>query len=792
MNFTNLKYIYRQLIRKKYYTLLNILGLGIGLGCAMLMATYLIHEFSFDRYHSKAKELYRIVEGNNCETPYVMGQTFKNEIPEIKNVARFYNFSEIQIIHKQEHFLEKDMIMADSTILSMLDFEIIMGRKGQLLTNKNEIIISETIAQKYFPKEDPIGKALKIRLISHEIDYTVSGVFKNLPTNSSLQTGIITNIEYAFDLLDEIEYAIGSREKKANTDYQNKWGKEEFSTIVQIGEGANLADIARKCSKIATLHQEDKHIETITLQPFTDIYLKSGEYRGNSMFKTNQLSSLKIFMAIGILILFVACINFILISNADLNQSVVEIACRKVNGASQMHIMYISLLKSCLIAFVSLIPAILFVELSLPVFNNLFQKELNAELLLQWPYLVSIFSITLITGIAAGVYLGFFVSNVSPARLIQNKGFSVQNKGRLKGSLVIVQFIAFMLLVISFMFMQKQYNYSLKKDIGVNTKNVKVVWFNDEKVRSNAQIVYNELLTDPNVQSCVLTSFMTPPTDNVLNISYRDKATGNYTQLEGLVLGVGELELLNIKLLKGESFTQSNTQDKNNILINEAAAKLFKVEAGDNISSFKVVGIVSNFHFHSLHQPVSPIVILSQTSNFYNLLIKTNGNNTAVEKHLNQICQTISPGFSYESEMLGDRVVKFYEREEKQIGTIASFSVIALGLSIMGLLGFVSITLNKRTKEIGIRKINGGSIKDILNMFYLQYIRWITLAFVIACPIAWYAMHKWLENFAYKTSLSWWVFATAGAIALFFTLLTVSWQSWRAANKNPVESLRYE
>jgi putative ABC transport system permease protein len=433
-----------------------------------------------------------------------------------------------------------------------------------------------------------------------------------------------------------------------------------------------------------------------------------------------------------------------------------------------------------------------FVNITLPIFNNLFQKELDIELLLKWEYMLAILFIMLLTGIVAGIYLGFYVSSISPARLIQNKGAGVHGKSRAKGTLVIVQFIAFLLLVISFMLMQKQYNFSLKKEIGINTENVMVVGLNDDDVRNNVQVIRNELLNDPNVQSCVLTSFMTPPSDNILNIQYHDKVTGEDVKMEGLVLGVGELELLRIPVIKGCSFNQSNAQDKNNIIVNETAAKLLKIDAGSNLSSFKVIGIVPNFHFHSLHQPVGPIVILSQTSNFPNLLIKTNGDNASVQKRLKEICKTVSPGFSYETEMLSDRIAQFYEREEKQIGTIAFFSAIALGLSIIGLLGFVSITLNKRTKEIGIRKINGANNKEILNLFYAQYTRWIILAFIIACPIAWYAMHKWLESFAYKTEMSWWVFAAAGVMALVIALVTVSFQSWRAATRNPVESLRYE
>jgi putative ABC transport system permease protein len=428
----------------------------------------------------------------------------------------------------------------------------------------------------------------------------------------------------------------------------------------------------------------------------------------------------------------------------------------------------------------------------LPVFNNLFQNELSLSLLLKWQYLLAVLSITLITGILAGIYLGVYLSGVSPVKLFKNKGVAGHNKAKLKGALVVFQFIAFILLVTSFLVMQKQYNFSMHKGLGLNTQNVVVINFKNEDVKKNALVIRDKLATDPNIQSCVLTSFMTPPSDNILHFNYTDPATGKSGTVEALVMGVGELELLQIPLLSGVTFNETNALDRKNLIFNEVAARKFKLSVGDHFLSDNIIGITKNFHFHSLHSPIDPILIVAQTSNYPNLLIKTNGNNTAVLKHLKNVCNTISSGYTYDSEILSDRIADFYKKEEKQVGTIGFFSVIALALSIMGLMGFVSINLAKRTKEIGIRKINGARISEIFYMFYIQYIRWLLLAFIIACPIAWYAMHQWLQNFAYKTPLSWWVFAIAGFIALAIAIITVSWQSWRAATRNPVEALRYE
>ena len=721
-----------------------------------------------------------------------MGEAFRKEVPEVKNLFRVYSLDEIEIIQNNEPVREKNFFFADSSILSMLDFKIISAKDKDLLDQKDDLIISEKIAQKYFPGQNPIGKILKVRIMSSDINFTVNGVFKNLPSYSSMQTGLIANIRQAFDLLLDINYSLGFNKEKEKFDFANDWKKDDFMTFVQLNHNPNTINIMQKCTKVCQQYRKEDANQRIFLQPYTDMYLHSEEFSSIQTFKVNQIKSLKIFMAIGLLILLVACVNFILISNADTDSSVAEIACRKVNGASRMQIAYISLFKSCFVAFFSLIPALLFIKLVLPVFNNLFQNELSLSLLIKWQYLLAVLSITLITGILAGIYLGVYLSGVSPVKLFQNKGAAGHSKAKLKGSLVVFQFIAFILLVTSFMLMQKQYNFSLHKDLGLNTQNVVVINFKNEDVRKNASVIRDKLATDPNIQSCVLTSFMTPPSDNILHFNYNDHATGKSGTVEALVMGVGELELLQIPLLSGVTFNESNALDRRNLILNEVAARKFKLSAGDHFLSDKIIGITRNFHFHSLHSPIDPILIVAQTSNFPNLLIKTNGNNAAVLKHLKDICSTISSGYTYDSEILSDRIADFYKKEEKQVGTIGFFSVIALGLSVMGLMGFVSINLTKRTKEIGIRKINGARISEILYMFYLQYIRWLLMAFIFACPIAWCAMHKWLQNFAYKTELSWWVFAVAGFVALVIVFVTVSWQSWRTATRNPVEALRYE
>ena len=792
MNFTYFKQIIRSLIRHKIYSGINILGLGIGLGCTILMAIYIIHEFSFDKYHKNSSTIYRVVDGNECGTYYSMGEAYKDEIPEIGSVCRLFDINSIKV--KQGHqFIEEDKIVfSDPSLLTMLDIEIINGTSENQLLAPDEILISEKIAKKYYPNEDPVGQLIELAIGQRILSFKVNGVYQNFPSYSSLQTDFIGNIENAFSLIWDITYTLGFTEEKPLMDYRQVWEHDEFTTLVQLNPNADKAITESKCSEICLQHREVNEHGGIQLQPLSQIYLHSNDLDNSDIFNANQLSSLKTFMGIGLLILLIAIINFILISNADNNLSITEIACRKVNGASRRQILNNSIVKSVFVAFISMIPAIIFVQLMLPVFNNLFQKDLSVSLFMQVPYIAALVIITLLTGVISGLYLGAYISRINPASLFQKNIFYHEKHGWLKGSLVIVQFIIFILLSSSYFFMLKQYRYSLNKDLGLNSENILAININNDEMRNKVEYLKQELLTDPNVIDCKPTSFTIPPSDNYLNFEYRNPETDKPESIEALVFGAGVIEMLEIPVIDGRAYNETDGGFAEKFILNEAAAKKYNVKAGDKIHVFDVVGIVKNFHYHSLHRPVEPVFIAHQDQNYPYLLVKTNGRNREVAESARELFQKVSPSYYMEYELLDDRIIDFYKKEEKQMGTIGFFSAIALALSIMGLLGFVALNLVKRTKEIGIRKINGANISELLKMMNYQYIKWIVIAFCIACPLGYFAINKWLENFAYKTTLSWWIFALAGIIAVGIALITVSWQSWRAANKNPVEALRYE
>jgi putative ABC transport system permease protein len=339
--------------------------------------------------------------------------------------------------------------------------------------------------------------------------------------------------------------------------------------------------------------------------------------------------------------------------------------------------------------------------------------------------------------------------------------------------------------------LEKQVQYAEGKSQGFNSDHVLIFKLNDQELRKRVNAIKSKLEANVHVLK-VATSAFTPPSNSYMQMGLGNDKNSEPLKEEGLFVGSDLIDLLQIPFLEGNSFgiTESPT---NEIIINEAAAKKHKVKVGDLLGNFRVKGVLKDFHLHSLHKPINPVFIMKMNDEgCYELAVRSDGNDKEIINAARKIWTEIVPATFFEYQSLNDRIASFYDNEKKQVKTISFFSFLAIFLSVMGLFGYVSITLLKRTKEIGIRKVNGARTAEVLAMLNSNFVKWVAIAFIIACPIAWYAMHQWLQNFAYKTELSWWVFALAGILALAVAVLTVSWQSWRAATRNPVESLRYE
>jgi putative ABC transport system permease protein len=789
----NIKQSLRQMKARKLTTIIQVIGLGIGLGSVILMLAFILHEYSFDKYHKNSRKLYRVIYDKDCSTPYVMGESFREEIPEIKNTFRIYHLWNILVQSNDEFIKAEDFMLADSSIFSILDIPIIAGNKSFLLLNSNDIVISDKAAAKYFRDQNPLGQSIDISISGKIITCNVSGIFKRFPSNSSIQSEFIGNIRFVDYAIDNQTLMFSSGENENTKGLSNSWDRNGFQTFLLIPKNKDIASVERKATQVCLKQDKGNKHKKVHLQLFSDMYFHSEDLWNYGTLIISNLKTIWIFEGIALLVLLIAWFNYILLSTAETKSQLREIACRKAIGASPGQISRIAYTRSFLITLWSVLPALFFVYLFIPFFNQLFDKNINMHLLLQWPYLSIIILIIVVTGIAGGSYIGFYSARLSPfhllSPLIRTKG-----PGKLlpSGTMIVFQFGVFILLLSSAIFIEKQVRYAGTKNQGFNSNNVLIFRLNDNELRKKVDIIKSKLEANSHVLKVAISAF-TPPSRGSIRLELgKDKNSEPFKE-EGLFVGAGLIELLQIPIIEGSTFqiTKCNSSE---ILINESAAKKYKLKAGDYLAdSFRIRGILKDFHLHSVHWPIKPLFILKMNDDgCYELAVRSDGHNWEIIAMARKVWTEILPNSLFEYELLNDRISSFYNKERTQAKIVTFFSCLAIFLSVMGLFGYVSIVLVNRTKEIGIRKVNGADILEVIMMLNKDLVKWLVISFIISCPIAYYAMTKWLQNFAYKTDLSWWVFALAGGIALVIALLTVSWQSWRAATRNPVEALRYE
>ena len=790
MNWLELKQVGRHIQNNKLSSFINILGLGIGLGCVILMGTYILHEFSFDKYHKNSSNLYRIIVDNDASESYAMGESFKDKVPGIKSLFRIYNVWNTQVKKNNDYIKEDDFILADPEIFTLLDIPLLLGNHSELLKSTTSLVISDKISDKYFPDDNPVGQLLEVSISGRMVQFTVTGVFKHFPSYSSIQANCIGNIEEAFPVMSIAADPFRRVEENDVNKLKQNWEKGGFQTIVLTTKNINIESAENLCSGIYKEHRDKEGI--VYFQPYTQIYLHSNNITNSGFFKTSQLSTLKIYAGIAVLILVVALINYILLSLADAKKQLKHVACYKINGASVSNIKRRYLQQSVITAFLSLLPALLFLTLAIPFFNQLFGKNLSFELFLKTPYLILIFSFILFVGLISGAYISFYTSRLNPVQLFSPSTVKSKNKINEKGILVAMQFVIFIFLCSSTFMMEKQLLYSGRKSPGFDTDNILVFNMNNREAQKQFQAIKSNIEQNPHVLSLAGSSF-TPPTQSFLELSL-DIGDNEIIKEEGLFIAPNLISSLNIPILAGKDFAENdNSKGGYELIINETAAKKYDVGAGEYLGKFYIRAVVSDFHAHSLHRFIQPLLLFNiGNENATELVVRTDGNNQQVIEHVKNLWSEILPSSFLEYETLNGRISSFYEKETKQTKSIMFFAFMSIILAALGLFGYVSLDLIQRTKEIGIRKVNGAKVSEVLSMLNKDFVKWVAIAFAFATPVAYYVMNKWLENFAYKTSLSWWVFALAGMLALGIALLTVSWQSWRAATKNPIEALRYE
>jgi ABC-type antimicrobial peptide transport system permease subunit len=782
------KIAFRNIKRYSTYSILNISGMAIGMASAILILLYVQEEWSYDRHFKNADNIYRVIENQNpsagasslfAVSPGELTKTLREEYPEIIRSSRYEPHSELRLKKGDVFMHETAVATVDKDFLKMFDIEFVQGDINSALNDPHNVVLTEEMAHKYFGNEDALGKTL---LESLGYLVTVTGVIKK-PQKSHL----------SFDFLIPVELL---KERGVPV---NDWQFLCYNYI-ELSRGTDGKLLDNKIRDFLKKRIKGSDSE-IFLQNIKKIHLFSSRKYTYDISGHGDITSVRILSLIAVFILLIACINYMNLSIAQSVRRSREIGVRKVAGASNSKIIAQFLGESLLIVLVAHIIAMILVELLLPGYKNLIGKPLTVNYQSAGLYLGLIIMV-LFCGLAAGSYPAFYLSSLKP--LATMKGVINKNPGntRFRRILVIFQFSISILLIICTVIVGKQLSYMQNMNLGFNKDNIGYFQFPSAPWDPKLKSLKKELLNNPDIESVtkIFINYSNPLNIEGTSGGYKWEGKKEGEDVLFYTLGADEdyAKTFQLEIKEGRYFSSDFSTDNTAIVINEQAEKVlgFKESIGKKIttaqgSELRIIGVVKDFHFKSLHYKIEPLIMQIGTANTFFIRMKP-GHITSTVESASKTYDSFKPDIPMDFHFLDDDYDNLY-RTEKRIGKIFGyFSLLAIIISCLGLIGLSSFMTVRRTKEIGIRKINGARSLEIFSMLSGEYVIWVLISILLACPVAWYAMHKWLQNFAYRINTDWWIFVMAGIIALIIALLTVSFQSFRAANKNPVEALRYE
>lgn len=782
------KIAWRNITRHKAYSTLNIAGLSIGMACSILIFLWVQHELNYDRFNTNADRLYRLTARSGdfkaAVSPAGMAAGLQAELPAVKASVRISKPSENLIETNGKKFTEKRVFFADSNFLQVFSYKLLSGDAKTALSDPGNVLITSATAKKYFGNEDVLGKLIRV---NNNASFKVAGVLANPPTNSHLQ----------FDILFPM-----STLARSDYDLQNKvWGNFNFYTYLLLDEQVAssqtaLADLTKRITTIQRQHAGGSKIE-FYLQPLTAIHLHSDmqiDLPGNG-----NIQYVDIFFVVAILILAVACINFMNLATARSARRAKEVGLRKVVGASRLQVMLQFLGESLIIAFISLLIATGIVALALPAFNMLAGKQLTIHFS-DGKLWLGLLCIAFITGILSGSYPALFLSGFKPVKVLKGKIQIAGGNLIFRNALVITQFVVAIILLAGTAAVYKQLNFIRNKNLGFNKSNLLYITMTGE-LWNKQQALKNALQQNPlTAQYSVISDLPTTLVTGTTDIDWPGRNPDDKTVVPSIDVDENFTDVFKTQMLAGRSFSTAFKGDSSNYVINEKAMHLMGMNinntVGQNIrfgdTKGTVIGVVKDFNFKSLQYAIEPLVLrLNKYGGI--VMVRTQPNNTeATIKTLEKISHTLNPAYPFTYHFLDADLDNLYQREQ-QMGSIFNlFAILAIFISCLGLYGLSAFLAEQRTREIGVRKVLGASVFGIVYLLSANFTRLIIIAVFIAVPVSWFAINNWLSNFAYHVDVSWTIFLTASVFAILIAWATVSYESIKAAVANPVKSLRTE
>ena len=790
----NLKTGIRRLKADKINTTISISGLILGLGIVAVVLVYILNELSYNSSFANNERIYRVINFNEndnhiwASTPFVIAEMSKNRFAEVEDFTHQYNIGNIEVEKNNTFMPEPEMMCVESNFFKIFGVQVLKGSLTDFDETGNKILLSEKMAEKYFGTGNAIGQLLKIRYKGQESEMEVAAIYKDFPQNTSIKASLIGSIDFGLKhLADNITSNVEDQDENK---FSEAWEGTFFTNYLLLKDKANIQDFEAKLKQLGNENSSDNHKFSLSLQPIKDIYFGSESIVDNNSKEKGNRSMLIVLGFIGVLILIIACINYLNLTTAKAMSQVKTFAVRKVCGASQKSIVGQMVFESILVSLLALPFALLAARYSLPIISEMLGKtyaiEISNKMTLS---LLILIVLTIATGILSGVLVSIRSARFGLVNVLKGNKLKSGNNHYARNGMVIFQISIFISLFATMLLVQKQVRYAFNKDLGFAKEGLIRVPLGDQ----NLELFKQEIGKNPNVLSASGTLWM-PPSNNKMYMSIPKVSNPDeLVKVNGLFVDYGFAETMGMKIIMGSDFDKE--KNNNGVLVNEAAIKTLGLTdvLGEKTAFGIVVGVVSDFNMYSLHEAITPMIIGLNPGMAQNIAIRLRTENLKETiADLKSVWANTGATSTFNFEFTDDILGEMYASDIRFSKTIGLLAVLAILIASLGLFGLSLLMSKERIKEIGIRKINGAKISEIVTLLNGDFMKWVGVAFLTAVPVAYFAMHKWLENFAYKTTLSWWIFALAGLLALGIALLTVSWQSWRAATRNPVEALRYE
>jgi putative ABC transport system permease protein len=797
---------WRNLLKNKTLFAINVTGLAIGIATSLIITLFVVDELSFDRYNEKADRIVRIVlrgqvNGEIIKEAVTAGpvaQALEDEFPEVEYATRLRGWGQPKIKYNNNTFRDSKVAYVDPDFFEVFTLPFLQGDATTALNEPNTIVITKDEARKYFGSADPLDKMIEFNDSGEQ--FKITGVIENVPANSHFHFGLFASMQ-------------GLPHAKVDD-----WMSSNYFTYVVLAEGTDPGEFENKLPAIIKKYmgpqveqmgmtyekfRENGNDIGIFVQPLTDIHLYSEFDNQSELEAGGDIKSVYIFAGIAIFMLLVACINFINLSTAGATRRNKEVGVKKILGSQRIQLISQFLTESFLSTSAAVILAALLVLLALPLFNQLSGKTLEFSFLLNMQVVIALFMMVILVTLVAGSYPAFLLSSIKPLSALRNKTRSGGRSNGIRSALVVFQFIVSAGLIFSIIIVNQQMAFIQSKEIGYD-RNKLIVLRESYLLGTNENAFRNQLLNDSRTESVTMSAFIPAgPTDGNMTSAYPGNQHESVRRTIVYNIDNKYIPTLGMELVAGRNFSESPASDSLNVIINETATRIFGLtnpigqiltaHVGKNGAkkSVTVIGVIKDFHFRSLHEPIAPLIMLNNP--YGGLIIKTS------TQHISMLVADIesnwnafNTGEAFSYALLDDLYNETYLAEQR-IGTIMEiFGVLTIFVACLGLFGLVTFAAEQRVKEIGIRKVLGANVSQIVGMLSKNLIVPVAVSFIIAFPVGFYIMDKWLQNFAYKTEVAWWAYVLAAAITLLIAFTTMSLKTIKSALANPAESLRSE